>query len=214
MENKKLLVVVDMQNDFIDGVLGFKTSKRIIPTIVEKIKNARLNGDAIVLTQDTHDFNTYESTREGFYLPIKHCIFSPSSNPDKNLAYTEELNNINNKGWMVNSTILKALSDTENPESLLINVRKTNMFGLDPVTMYEISSKLKELGEVTEIEICGLVTNLCVLSVAVCFQNTYNNAKITIDAKAVDSFDKKLHNKTLDIMESLQFNVINRGTNG
>ena len=68
---KKILVVVDMQNDFISGVLGTPEAKSIVPKVKEFIDN--YDGD-IVYTQDTHYENNYLETQEGKNLPIKHCI--------------------------------------------------------------------------------------------------------------------------------------------
>lgn len=67
---KKLLIVVDMQNDFIDGALGTKEAVAILPNAINKIKN--WEGD-IIATRDTHTSN-YIETREGKYLPVPHCI--------------------------------------------------------------------------------------------------------------------------------------------
>ena len=68
-----------------------------------------------------------------------------------------------------------------------------------------------EFGEtVEEIELVGLVTNMCVLSNAVAFQGAYPNAQVVVDASLVDSFDKDLHNKTLDVLEGMQVAVVNR----
>lgn len=65
-----VLVVVDMQNDFIDGALGTKEAVAIVPRVVEKIKGF----DGIVLaTRDTHG-KDYLSTQEGKNLPVEHCI--------------------------------------------------------------------------------------------------------------------------------------------
>ena len=67
---KKLLIVVDMQNDFVDGVLGTPEAKAIVPNVVNKIRS--WNGD-IVCTLDTHH-EDYISTREGRFLPVAHCV--------------------------------------------------------------------------------------------------------------------------------------------
>lgn len=67
---KKLLIVVDMQNDFIDGALGTKEAVAIVPNVVKKIND--WDGD-IIATRDTHT-NDYMNTREGKYLPVPHCI--------------------------------------------------------------------------------------------------------------------------------------------
>lgn len=66
----KILVVVDMQNDFIDGSLGTKDAVAILPKVVDKIKN--FNGK-VIFTRDTH-FENYMETAESEKLPIIHCI--------------------------------------------------------------------------------------------------------------------------------------------
>ena len=67
---QKVLVVVDMQNDFIDGALGTKEAVAIVPGVKEKIENF----DGVVLfTRDTHE-TYYLDTQEGQKLPVPHCI--------------------------------------------------------------------------------------------------------------------------------------------
>lgn len=70
---KKLLIVVDMQNDFIDGSLGTKEAQAIVPKVVEKIKGYKAAGDDVVFTLDTH-YEDYMNTLEGKNLPVLHCI--------------------------------------------------------------------------------------------------------------------------------------------
>ncbi len=67
---KKILVVVDMQNDFIDGALGTPEAVSIVPSVTEKIK--AFEGD-IFVTLDTH-FENYLDSSEGKKLPVAHCI--------------------------------------------------------------------------------------------------------------------------------------------
>ena len=69
----RLLVVVDYQNDFVDGALGFKDADKIAPRIVELINEFRNNKDEVVFTYDTHDAD-YLNTTEGKYLPVPHCL--------------------------------------------------------------------------------------------------------------------------------------------
>lgn len=88
---KKLLVVVDMQNDFIDGSLGTSETVAIVPNVVEKIEN--WDGD-IIATQDTHFLN-YLETKEGNNLPIIHCV-------------------VNTLGHKINEEIFSALIYTHN----------------------------------------------------------------------------------------------------
>ena len=65
-----VLVVVDMQKDFIDGALGTKEAQAIVPNVVEKIEN--FDG-RVIATRDTHGEN-YLQTAEGQKLPVTHCI--------------------------------------------------------------------------------------------------------------------------------------------
>lgn len=67
---QKILVVVDMQNDFIDGALGTKEAVAIVPRVKEKIKNFQ---GRVLFTRDTHGEN-YMDTQEGHKLPVPHCI--------------------------------------------------------------------------------------------------------------------------------------------
>lgn len=84
----KLLVVVDMQNDFIDGALGTKEAVEIIPRVIEKIKT--FDGK-VLATKDTHG-KTYLQTQEGKKLPVEHCIKGT-------------------KGWEIRKEIAELLED-------------------------------------------------------------------------------------------------------
>lgn len=66
----KLLIVVDMQKDFVTGALGSGEAQNILPKVVEKVKN--FDGE-VVFTQDTHG-EDYLATQEGKNLPVAHCI--------------------------------------------------------------------------------------------------------------------------------------------
>ena len=68
-----ILVVVDMQKDFISGALGTKEAIAIVPRVAEKIGQAKKAGKTIVFTRDTHHEN-YLQTQEGKNLPVPHCI--------------------------------------------------------------------------------------------------------------------------------------------
>ena len=74
---KDILIVVDMQNDFIDGSLGTPEAKMIVPNVIKKIKSYNNKDSYIIVTRDTHDEN-YLETEEGKNLPVKHCVPSLS----------------------------------------------------------------------------------------------------------------------------------------
>ena len=69
----KLLIVIDMQNDFIDGALGTKEAVAIVPKVAEKIAKWRSEGGEVVFTRDTHQ-KEYLQTQEGKNLPVVHCV--------------------------------------------------------------------------------------------------------------------------------------------
>ncbi|MDD5934356.1 MAG: cysteine hydrolase [Clostridiales bacterium] len=70
---KKTLIVIDMQNDFIDGALGTKEAVAIVNNVKQKIAEYQANNDEIIFTRDTH-YDNYMETNEGKHLPVKHCI--------------------------------------------------------------------------------------------------------------------------------------------
>ena len=98
-KNKDVLVVVDMQNDFIDGSLGTKEAQSIVEIIIDRIHQSLSDSDVIFVTQDTHlkdvdDEVDYLNTEEGKNLPVEHCIWSTH-------------------GWEINESIYKVLIEAE-----------------------------------------------------------------------------------------------------
>lgn len=74
MENKKkVLIVIDVQNDFVTGSLGTPEAQEIVPNIVKKVEEYRSRDDVIIFTTDTH-YDDYLGTPEGKKLPVPHCI--------------------------------------------------------------------------------------------------------------------------------------------
>lgn len=69
----KLLIVIDMQKDFINCALGTKEAQEILPAVQSKIAEYKRNNDPIIFTRDTHEAN-YLQTQEGYKLPVEHCI--------------------------------------------------------------------------------------------------------------------------------------------
>ena len=187
----RLLVVVDMQNDFIDGALGFEEASEIVPLIKQKVEEYLQEDQLVLFTQDTHFDTTqsrlcYSSTREGKHLPIEHCI-----------SKTE--------GWKIHKQF--------KPYLLGCFVHsKYDRFGINHYDLENLCNIQTCLCDqpIDEIEIVGLVTNICVISCAISLQNYFNNAEITIDASCCRSNNKELHEKALDVMEGLQMKIINR----
>ena len=172
---KKLLIVVDYQNDFIDGALGFPGAEKLSPIIAGKIKKARVDGTDVIFTLDTHGEN-YPETSEGRHLPVPHCIKGT-------------------KGHELREEI-KALVE---PCDRII---EKPSFG-----SAELFDILRGSG-CTDIELCGLVTDICVVSNAIIAKTALPEANVTVDSAAVASFDKAKHDAALEVMKSVQVNVV------
>jgi len=110
----KYLVVVDMQNDFIDGALGSAEAVKIVPYVKSLIENF---GGEVLFTRDTH-YENYMNTQEGKNLPVPHCIINTNGwqiNPQ-----LEELrkNNAIDKNTFGSKELVKILKDKPNIESI------------------------------------------------------------------------------------------------
>lgn len=176
----KVLVVVDMQNDFITGSLGTKEAQAIVPNVKKKIDEAVENGDLIIFTRDTH-FENYLETKEGLKLPVEHCVE-------------------NTYGWEI-------------PTELIPSVDYENVFLYDKATFgaYELpSSLIRQFYDyrVTEIELIGLCTDICVVSNALLLKSYfYETCEISVDATCCAGVTPETHEAALKTMEMCQINV-------
>lgn len=173
---KKCLIVVDYQNDFIDGALGFPGGLTIKDSIIEKIKNYRNDDADVIFTKDTHD-EAYMATEEGHHLPVIHCVKGT-------------------EGHEIQADV-KALMKEED------KVFEKHTFPSIDLGLY-LKDKDYDL-----VELCGLVSNICVISNAVIAKSALPNAHIIVDALATGSADQDLHKKALDIMKGLHIEVLN-----
>lgn len=173
MKGNKLLVIIDMQGDFIDGSLGTKEAEAIVPKVVEYAEN--YNG-YIVMTKDTH-FNDYLSTQEGSKLPIPHCI-------------------INTEGWM----ICEELSNVEYHSEMVIS---KSGFGSSQLIDWIKSNKF-----ITEIDIVGLCTDICVIVNAFAIKTFFPETKIRVHKDLCAGTTPENHKKALDVMKICQIDIV------
>ena len=177
---KKILVVIDYQKDFVDGALGFKKAETLEDGIYNKVKNYLKNGHKVIFTYDTH-YENYLDTREGKSLPVPHCCISTEGHK----LYGK-----------LNEFVGRENTFHYNKEA----------FGIAPKDMIKLS---EDIGiDIDEIELVGVVTNMCVISNVVAFQALYINANLTVDGNLCASFDDSLHEKALDVIESLSVKVL------
>ena len=176
----KVLVVVDMQNDFITGSLGTPEAQAIVPNVRKKIEEYRNNGDLIVFTRDTHH-KEYLDTREGKKLPVKHCIAYSWGWEIADGLYCDE--HIVNKGTFGSNNLVRYI-----------------------LAKHEFWHGNKE--HFTEIEVIGLCTDICVVSNALLMKATfYNDCDISVDATCCAGVTPETHEAALKTMEMCQINV-------
>ena len=182
---KQLLAVIDYQNDFVSGALGFAGAETLDAGIAHLVQTYLAQGDHVLFTFDTHG-DDYLNTREGRALPIPHC------NPKES-------------GWQLYGQTQALCCETCATHQLHL-VRKPT-FGMPPAELVKLGAELPDLEQITVV---GLVTNMCVVSNAILLQAQWPEAQIVIDASLCRSFDPALHEKTLDVLAGLQMNIINR----
>ena len=176
---KKLLVVIDYQKDFVDGALGFKKAETLEDGIYNKVKSYLNEGNKVVFTYDTH-YENYLDTREGKSLPVPHCY-------------------INTEGHELYGKLIEFVG-----ASNTFHYNK-GAFGIAPKDMIKLTEDIGN--DIDEIELVGVVTNMCVISNVVTFQSQYINANLSVDGNLCASFDDSLHDKALDVIEALSVKV-------
>ena len=176
----KVLIVVDMQNDFITGPLGTPEARAIVPKVKEKIQRAVENGDYIVFTQDTH-LEDYLNTKEGKKLPVMHCLYQDD-------------------GW-------KLASELEIPFTYahMEFVEKFTFGSYELVNLLRDSGLARSCNE---IELVGLCTDICLVSNALLLKAAfYNTMDISVDATCCAGVTPETHEAALKTMEMCQINV-------
>lgn len=165
-------MVIDYQNDFVDGALGSADAVAIEDAVCGRVREYLASSDDVVFTMDTHG-DDYPDTLEGRMLPIPHCIEGT-------------------EGWQLHG---KARELSEG-----CRILRKGTFGcrelLDILPVYD------------EIELCGVATNICVMANAVIARTANPQARITVRRDCVASYDRTLGEKALDVMLSLQIEVI------
>ena len=178
---KRLLIVVDMQNDFVTGALGNKDAVKIIPNVVEKVKEYIEHKDEIVFTRDTHD-SFYLETEEGRNLPIPHCIAG-------------------RWGWEIIDE-LKPYQDSE--DTKIVTILKKS-FGSQGLMTYMCKNLY------SSIEVIGLCTDICVLSNTVIAKAAADDAPVYVDAACCAGVTPESHDTALKALKAIHIHIQNEG---
>ena len=172
---KKALTVVDYQNDFVSGALGFDGAEALDEKIVKRIEECREQSYDIIFTFDTHDEN-YLETEEGRKLPVEHCIEGTW-------------------GWQAFGKVRENILPGD------------KCFFKETFGSLELGDYLQE-AEYEEVELCGLVSNICVFANAAIAKAACPNAKIKVNRSLTSSADAKTEEKAMEILENLHVDVI------
>lgn len=175
---KKLLIVVDMQNDFIDGALGTSEAQAIVPAAAAHIAARRAEGYTLIATLDTHG-DDYMATPEGAKLPVPHCIKGT-------------------QGWEIRPEIKDALGDC-----LLVEKPTFGSVKLPGIVADIIGTD----AEVT-VELLGLCTDICVVSNALLLKAHYPEAILQVKQDCCAGVTPAKHNAALETMASCQIDII------
>ena len=188
---KRVLVIVDMQNDFITGALGTAEAEAIVPIMQNRLKEYE-DGDTVVLfTKDTHYVNYFE-TQEGIRLPVPHCIKgTPGWSIDKRISSIVD-----------NGNFIKYASGT------VINSR-VNKETFGSIFLAALLEMWSEDEELEEIVLMGVCTDICVISNALLIKSHCPEVLVTVDASCCAGVTPERHKAALETMKSCQINVIN-----
>ena len=178
-----ILVVVDMQKDFVDRALGTAEAAAIVPAVADKIRAYAEKGDPIFVTLDTHG-EDYLRTQEGRNLPVVHCVRGT-------------------EGWELDDAVAAAL-----PE-YAVTVEKPT-FG--SVKLPELIGEFVAVNgaENVHVEVIGLCTDICVVSNALLLKAFFPEMPISLDAKCCAGVTPQKHAAALDTMASCQIRIDNR----
>lgn len=174
----KVLIVVDMQNDFVNGDLGTLSAQNIVPDIVEKVKEYGVNGDSVIFTRDTHG-EDYFNTQEGKFLPVLHCIKDTL-------------------GWEIIPALTAAIPFC--PDYTIIDKESFGFNGWGFLAALD--------SNVDEIELCGVCTDICVVSNALLLKALYPEVLITVNSNLCAGVTPEKHRAALETMRSCQINVL------
>ena len=192
----KVLIVVDMQKDFVDGSLGTKEAQAIVPLVAETIEQMADPNTVVIFTKDTHSEN-YMNTLEGKNLPVPHCIQGSKGYGIVDpvfIAYTNVI-----EKYMSGYNAYPILD--QNP----IIVKKPTFGSMELQNiLYDMNDKFG----VEEITLMGLCTGICVLSNAILAKATLPEVPVNVIADCCACVTPESHKTALEAMKLCQINII------
>ena len=187
---KRILVIVDTQNDFIfrDCALGTAEAETAYGKLCDYLATTTADYDYIVFTRDTH-YTDYLDTAEGKKLPVTHCIK-------------------NTTGWEIPERLYDLAKINTARHSLLPTFVDKHTFG--SVNLPDVLADLTEDVDQkdTLIEFCGLCTDICVVSNVLMTKAFMPEAQIIVHEKFCAGVTPESHAAAITTMKSCQIDVI------
>ena len=174
----KVLIAVDLQNDFTTGTLGNKECAAAAVNSAKLIREYIQNGDPVFATLDTHQEN-YLETREGSVLPVVHCVKGT-------------------KGHELDPVVAEALGSSYYP------VEK-NTFGSKDLPL--VIADKTDVSKIEEFDIIGVCTDICVISNAMILRAHFPEVPIKIISDCCAGVTPESHRNALNAMAACQFIV-------
>jgi len=175
----EILIVVDMQNDFVSGALGTKEAVEIVPYVVGRVTEGLNRGETVLFTRDTHEKN-YLETQEGKKLPVEHCIRDT-------------------EGWQIIDQLQEYVAATQ-------PIDKPTFGSTDLCEALQIVSQRMPIEKVTLI---GLCTDICVISNALLVKAFLPEVPVAVDAKCCAGVTPESHKNALEAMKMCQIAIEN-----
>ena len=175
----QVLIVVDMQRDFVDGALGTREAQEIVPHVAERVKEAARRGERILFTRDTHEEN-YLDTQEGRKLPVPHCLRGTA-------------------GW----EIIEPLQRETQGRTVLDKPTFAS------AELGELLRRENERTPIEKVTLIGLCTDICVISNALLVKAFLPEAEVAVDASCCAGVTPESHKTALAAMGPCQITVEN-----
>lgn len=179
----KILIVVDMQRDFINLALGTPEAQAIVPNVAKKVEEYANNDDIIIYTRDTH-YDNYLDTMEGKKLPVPHCIEG---------TY----------GWGISQVV-----DIIYDKAFVVDKPTFGYLGWERALNDFIISVYEKYTSIDSIELVGLCTDICVISNAMILKAAYPETPIIVDASCCAGVTPQSHKNALEAMKMCQIDII------
>lgn len=174
----RYLIVIDMQNDFIDGALGTPEARAIVPAVAKQIAKARAEGRTVLFTQDTHDEAAYPASHEGKNLPIPHCYQGTH-------------------GWGIAEAVAPAEEKT---------LRKASFGCLEMLPL--LAEGAGDGGANLDVSLVGLCTEICVVVHALLLRAHFPESTLRVFSEACAGITPEGHQAALAVMRACQIEIL------